>query len=395
MSTKTCIFCGGRPSKKSKEHVLPRWLLRLTGDPKRLARFGPTWEDSHRIREFSFDAFTFPACRNCNDKFSHLEGRAASVVEALLDDNPLNGLQVSTLLDWLDKVRVGLWLAMSALDGNIANVKPKFYIESRLRMHDRMVAIFRCAPDLPPLNFFGTVGFGFQYSPTCFALKVKHMMLLNASSPFLCSKSLGFPYADEIQMPDPYGQVFADIGPGTDTVRFPISRYLHTPCNGVRLFQVVFSHWLEDPTAKALWEMPYVVTRSAGMPHGTSQIFVDDGSIPVRTLGPHDTVQALPSVPLTEYETLQRSLECVLDTQLALFCNPYNLQAMSDEDRINMQHHIDNIRQLNDALKLANLRSFRALGYLAAESQSAPNGPATEGGPAGDSARIRSPVRDS
>jgi hypothetical protein len=32
---KRCIFCGNPPSAKNKEHVVPKWLIELTGDPKR------------------------------------------------------------------------------------------------------------------------------------------------------------------------------------------------------------------------------------------------------------------------------------------------------------------------------------------------------------------------
>ena len=32
---KRCIFCGKKPSEKNREHIIPRWLIALTGDPKR------------------------------------------------------------------------------------------------------------------------------------------------------------------------------------------------------------------------------------------------------------------------------------------------------------------------------------------------------------------------
>jgi hypothetical protein len=30
---KFCLFCAALPSGKTKEHVVPRWLLRMTGKP--------------------------------------------------------------------------------------------------------------------------------------------------------------------------------------------------------------------------------------------------------------------------------------------------------------------------------------------------------------------------
>jgi hypothetical protein len=68
---KICVFCGERPERKTNEHVLPKWLIRLTGDPSRRAMFGLGIQGSDvKARIFSFDAFKFPACRDCNELFS-------------------------------------------------------------------------------------------------------------------------------------------------------------------------------------------------------------------------------------------------------------------------------------------------------------------------------------
>ena len=45
MGTKTrtgrkCVFCGGTPDNKTKEHVLPMWLIEATGDPKEPVNLG-------------------------------------------------------------------------------------------------------------------------------------------------------------------------------------------------------------------------------------------------------------------------------------------------------------------------------------------------------------------
>ena len=109
---KFCIFCGLLPVDKNKEHVIPRWLIELTGDPNRMARFGfQIGEDeSIKFREFRFSKFTFPACTECNSIHSVLETAAGRIVGQILNDEPVSGDNLSTLLDWLDKVRVGLWL---------------------------------------------------------------------------------------------------------------------------------------------------------------------------------------------------------------------------------------------------------------------------------------------
>ena len=72
---KFCIFCGGEPVAKNKEHVLPQWLIELTGNPKRLAGFGIDLFSSKQ-RKYSLNQFQFPACKDCNNEFSSLEGKA-------------------------------------------------------------------------------------------------------------------------------------------------------------------------------------------------------------------------------------------------------------------------------------------------------------------------------
>ncbi|HDR2534145.1 TPA: hypothetical protein QCI12_004383 [Enterobacter roggenkampii] len=37
---KKCIFCGDKPENKNKEHVIPKWLIEMTGDKKRSGYFG-------------------------------------------------------------------------------------------------------------------------------------------------------------------------------------------------------------------------------------------------------------------------------------------------------------------------------------------------------------------
>src|SRR5690242_13676760 len=97
---KFCVFCGKRPESKTKEHVIPLWLIEKTGDPKRKARFGVDFQkDTPAFREFSFDSLTFPACSDCNSKFSLLESNAKDVVTRLLDREPLSEIDLSFLLD--------------------------------------------------------------------------------------------------------------------------------------------------------------------------------------------------------------------------------------------------------------------------------------------------------
>jgi len=35
---KFCIFCGDKPQSKNLEHIIPQWLLKMTGDPTPLCQ---------------------------------------------------------------------------------------------------------------------------------------------------------------------------------------------------------------------------------------------------------------------------------------------------------------------------------------------------------------------
>jgi hypothetical protein len=142
---KLCIFCGSKPEVKNNEHVIPRWLIELTGNPKRNAHFGykRDQESKLQLRTFSFNAFKFPFCKSCNQKYSKLETDTKIIIEKILTYDSLSAGDFNILLDWFDKLRIGLWLALRYLDKNPAGITPKFYIEQRVGINDRMLAIFQ------------------------------------------------------------------------------------------------------------------------------------------------------------------------------------------------------------------------------------------------------------
>jgi hypothetical protein len=109
---RVCVFCGNQPEIRTLEHVVPRWLIELTGDPKRIARFGYRHLENGNIvqRYYSFDAFKFPACKSCNETYGILEENVKKIIIRILAEEALSELEFNTLLDWFDKVRIGLWL---------------------------------------------------------------------------------------------------------------------------------------------------------------------------------------------------------------------------------------------------------------------------------------------
>lgn len=192
-STRICIFCGGAPNTKTREHIVPTWLLELTGDPNRTVAIGYDFNRRSPIN-FSWSSFVAPACETCNNKYSDLEGRAKLSVEALLRRESLSVGAYLEILDWLDKIRVGVWLAHHLIEKNPVEIEPHFHISSRLGTKDRMVAVYVFDSENKGINLFGCNSQIFREMPSCFGLRISDLLLLNLSSDFFCSKGCGFPY---------------------------------------------------------------------------------------------------------------------------------------------------------------------------------------------------------
>ena len=188
-----CVFCGSPPTNKSKEHVIPRWLLRLTGDPRRTANFGVRYFVG-TVRQFSFDKLTFPACAQCNKDYSELEAHAQRIVTRIFDSQSIAADDVFILLDWLDKVRIGFWLGVLTLNDNAFGIEPKFFISQRVRAQDRMVSLFLDSHRSTGLTLTGPFTSAFSFLPSCFAIRINNLYLFNASCPFMVSKNCGFPF---------------------------------------------------------------------------------------------------------------------------------------------------------------------------------------------------------
>jgi hypothetical protein len=187
---KFCVFCGNKPKGKNNEHIIPRWLIEFTGDPDRVVNFGPVWNTktlSLDFKEFAFDQFRFPACESCNQKYSNLELKAKDVISRLTAEKALSGEDFAILLDWLDKIRVGLWLAYNYLQKNLSDVKPNFHISNRIGAKDRAVLIYKSDSEEIGISFSGANTPAFQYLPICFHLRINQYCLFNISTDFVIS----------------------------------------------------------------------------------------------------------------------------------------------------------------------------------------------------------------
>ncbi|HOP10891.1 MAG TPA: hypothetical protein PK629_05310 [Oscillospiraceae bacterium] len=270
---KYCAFCGESPIDKTKEHIIPKWLIEYTGDLNRNIRVGLDF-DKKEERIFSFNQLTLPACNICNNKFSELEANAKKVILELVENNSLTVSNMSVLLDWLDKVRIGLWLLFYSLNKNPLSISPHFFIQERLGKRDRMVIIYRFLKRDEGINFIGTDSFVFQLTPCCFALRVNNYFLFNISFDYLFSRRIGFPFPDCFHI-DESGKLFIDVQPGIERVMLPLIRgYNFEP--GIQIFQPMFYPFSEEQCLSSLYDKPYVREKCLDYDNGIGYPFIYD-----------------------------------------------------------------------------------------------------------------------
>lgn len=197
---KLCVFCGRNPESKNREHVLPQWLIELTGHPKRVVTFGVDYSKGKKPIRFDWASLVVPACEKCNGDYSTLETRAKEIVMSILDRRPVMAESYLTLLNWLDKVRIGIWLNYRLLENYPIQIQPNFYINQRIATKDRMVGVYLFdKSEAVGLNAFGMDSRIFADMPSCFSLRINNILLTNVSADFFCSANCGFPYPRVIQ----------------------------------------------------------------------------------------------------------------------------------------------------------------------------------------------------
>ena len=97
-------------------------------------------------------------------------------------------------MDWMDKVRVGLWLNYHVLQGNPTAIDPNFHVKDRIGRKDRYLAVHAIETDELGLNAFGVESIVFHNAPICFGLKANSILLINISADFIFSERAGFPF---------------------------------------------------------------------------------------------------------------------------------------------------------------------------------------------------------
>ncbi|MEN0055441.1 MAG: hypothetical protein AAGC65_17325 [Mucilaginibacter sp.] len=190
---KNCIFCGKPPQNKNKEHILPKWLIKLTGMEKKQVSVGT---DLVTGKEYTFNLlnFTFPACTQCNTDFAAVEAAVKPVMEKLLADDYVVEEELTLLLDWFDKVRLAMHIALHYQNNKNFQLDPKYYINNRVGIKDRFLSVTNTYDGSIGMSWTGVSTYAFLRSPNCFTLRINHMIFVNCSLDFLISEQVGFPY---------------------------------------------------------------------------------------------------------------------------------------------------------------------------------------------------------
>jgi len=383
-SKSNCVFCGKQPEGQNKEHVIPKWLMKLTGDENRFAYFGRNKNDGKFIapianmedilskeksnlhRTYRFSSFQFPACKICNDEFAVLEGNTKPIVENLIKNNTLIKEDVPILLDWLDKVRVGTWLGNLQLDKNGHDIKPNFAIKQRMGASDRVLMIKRIEGFDDGINLIGTDTYAFYSTPSVFGLRINEYILFNMSSVFIVSKELGFPYYESSEYNYNTGKVGVAMIRGTEGLKKPLP-YIDAKNMSVKLYQPIFDAKAIDE--EGLYKSNYVRNNSLDYENGKGDIFIGDDSIrPMRkkekiTFSKCDDLYPFYSEELLAIDVLGWQSWVVHD-----FFSRIDLSKLTKEQKENMSEQYNSAIKLNEKYikKVSKLNFQKSMGLMSA-----------------------------
>jgi|GEM_PF-5993921 len=187
--TKRCIFCGEEftGQKKNFEHIIPQWLVKEAC----LAGRGMDLNLPNRTIKMGMTKIGIKVCKNCNDAGSHLESDAKFAYLSLKEGAELSDAEIRTLLDWLDKVRVGLWLWLIEHTKDSVGTQPKFRINQRVAAKDRLLLALRY-PEGPPMKGLGIIGISdfFLGQPSVMGLQINNVSLTSISADFFVTRHI-------------------------------------------------------------------------------------------------------------------------------------------------------------------------------------------------------------
>lgn len=294
LAKKFCVFCGNTPEKKNMEHVIPQWLSRYTGRYKMYCH-----QPGVTDKKIPFSELKFPACTACNDYYSDLEGRAKNALIKIMESKPLNAKEINDVLDWFDKVRVGLWLSELTLAHKVDEVAPKFHISQRMGAKDRMLIVERISTDGKGIAYAGTGYEGFYDAPNAFQLIINDYVFTNASEHRLVAPRLGFPCMDKLKYSSE-DFVLNDVSAGTCKTKHPVVKGFDASPSRTIIYQPMFKGLYDIQSDNNPYHCDYVAQYSLDAPAGVGGIFYQRGDNTIKYLEPGQNVTISPRAPSKE-----------------------------------------------------------------------------------------------
>lgn len=236
------------------------WLLKATGDPNREIRIGADLLTGKEWRRPA-STFEFPACHKCNQRYGKgLEAQAHKIILAIQAGKSISVANSYRLLDWLDKVRVGLWRGFQMLHHE-RDFTPRFAINTRLAHKDRVAIV---AVDLADktrrLTFGGTDNNLFRLSQCGMFLRINNIRILSLSADFLLTRETGLPHGDNpfliAGMPGMVVTAQCDLGAAWMRRKADHTEYLSVQLDDPafpRPISAALFYLADEPTANLVW----------------------------------------------------------------------------------------------------------------------------------------------
>jgi hypothetical protein len=272
-----------------------------------------------------------------------LENAARQAVFRLIGGGPITAIDCTHILDWLDKVRVGMWLASLYLLNNPSGIKPNFAIKLRAALKDRMVAVYRCSTTMRGLDVLGFQTPCFHHLPSCFTLRINDTFLLNISADFLLARRFGLPHPSDRMITRAEGLEFKLVR-GTEQLVQPL---LELPLAPYEL-AVYQASWRAELTNEKsdFYKTPYV--EEIGLTSGISRINLTKPAVEkdgiIQLLGTGDCFNVDPSRIDSIDKMFTQCIKQTLQIQVQLFDYLYSPSTESQ------QMELDDIRRMQLAL---------------------------------------------
>jgi len=174
------------------------------------------------------------------------------------------------------------------LDKNPLGISPHYHIGHRIRLHDRMLAIFKADGNREGLTFAGCDTPAFAYTPSCFSLGINSFWFLNMSYPNLLARRMGFPFPLEPYMMEDE-RLYCPFAKGRNRIMRPVLKK-SISIQGTELYQPIFfgNIYIADSAEwKRLYDTEYIHDNCLSWEKGIGRIFINsDAEVKAYTTSP-------------------------------------------------------------------------------------------------------------